>query len=825
MRKKIVSIVIILLAIQAFIANYIIAYDYVEKNPVYVKLKQADLNGIEYIKVNDTLTENTNQESKQWYCINTELPVEENKILKYNLSYDIQSEREKLLSNLQDDENANKIKSLLNIEGEQYKKLLWLFDNLHLKDYPTADLLTEEEIIAVKNLAILYFTNTDNQIKDQIDNKLKTLNDMSLDLYNYLITEAKKGESQYTEKNSYKIYTIPYSVNTNELIKKDNKYLIQTQRHNENYLIGPIEIDKNNNLESSLEIIVYDQNNKKLKPNKQYIYVDKNGNQLSNIITESDLAGIEGGFYISVSRDLVESLNIKINISYKTISKKLWLQGEENDNGIKLNMEQAIIELIQTPEEFIVELISEPKEFDLSLRKYITEVNGVKIDNERTPAIDEKTLTTLTTATYNHIKEPVIVKDKDEVTYNITIYNEGNKPGYATEIIEQLPIGLVNSTNNKTTVVSKDKNGNNKNTYAISYSTTTNQIILTMIENTESILPYKISGNLDYETIEIKCKVVQQADEIDSTVLTNVAWISKAFDAEEQKEISIDGTIDRDSELLTLPINKGNIQEYKGNSSNKEELSDSEYFYQGQQDNDDFEKIVIMPVKKEFDLSLFKYIAAVSKDSVIEDGEYLTDTGEIDGTYLRAPVITAIDSETGKITYNKNDKTALTVESGDYVLYTIRVYNEGEKNGYASKIKDTLPIGLEFVVENEQYNGIWNIENLDTDARQTIATTWYSKGQGNELNTIEGDENYKANLLKALDKQNELNIDFIDVQVLCKVVEQSSSNRILVNYAQISEQSDEFGDIIDDVDSTANEWVDEDDNQDIERIQVVTKKH
>ena len=34
---------------------------------------------------------------------------------------------------------------------------------------------------------------------------------------------------------------------------------------------------------------------------------------------------------------------------------------------------------------------------------------------------------------------------------------------------------------------------------------------------------------------------------------------------------------------------------------------------------------------------------------------------------------------------------------------TIRVYNEGEINGYASKIKDTLPIGLEFVIDNEEY--------------------------------------------------------------------------------------------------------------------------
>ena len=95
----------------------------------------------------------------------------------------------------------------------------------------------------------------------------------------------------------------------------------------------------------------------------------------------------------------------------------------------------------------------------------------------------------------------------------------------------------------------------------------------------------------------------------------------------------------------------------------------------------------------------------------------------------------------------------MIVEQGDYVLYTIRVYNEGEVNGYASKIKDTLPIGLEFVTENEEYNGIWNLEGLDSDGRQVVTTTWFAKGQGAELNAKEGDANYKANLLKALNSR------------------------------------------------------------------------
>ena len=122
------------------------------------------------------------------------------------------------------------------------------------------------------------------------------------------------------------------------------------------------------------------------------------------------------------------------------------------------------------------------------------------------------------------------------------------------------------------------------------------------------------------------------------------------------------------------------------------------------------------------------------------------------------------------------------------MLYRIRVYNEREINGYASKIKDTLPIGLEFVLDNEEYNGIWNLDGLDSDGRQVVSTTWYAKGQGAELDAKEGEANYQANLLKALNKEGAIsaeNPDYLDAQVLCKVVEQATSDRVLVNYAQI----------------------------------------
>ena len=55
--------------------------------------------------------------------------------------------------------------------------------------------------------------------------------------------------------------------------------------------------------------------------------------------------------------------------------------------------------------------------------------------------------------------------------------------------------------------------------------------------------------------------------------------------------------------------------------------------------------------------------------------------------------------EDGNIKYN-HTKEPVEVTTKDIVTYTLRVYNEGEINGYASKVSDDLPEGLEFLTEN-----------------------------------------------------------------------------------------------------------------------------
>lgn len=93
-------------------------------------------------------------------------------------------------------------------------------------------------------------------------------------------------------------------------------------------------------------------------------------------------------------------------------------------------------------------------------------------------------------------------------------------------------------------------------------------------------------------------------------ILTNVAWIADA------KDSNGNSVIDRDSSTTSSPnVNRDNMENYTGNSSNKNDLDDDNYFYKGEQDDDDFEKLVVKPVQKVFDLELVKFIAAVSKDA------------------------------------------------------------------------------------------------------------------------------------------------------------------------------------------------------------------
>ena len=165
-------------------------------------------------------------------------------------------------------------------------------------------------------------------------------------------------------------------------------------------------------------------------------------------------------------------------------------------------------------------------------------------------------------------------------------------------------------------------------------------------------------------------------------------------------------------------------------------------------------------------------------------------------------------------TYN-HPKDPVLVSNGNIVTYTIRVYNEGEIDGYAALIKDDIPEGLEFLPDNE-LNKSYRWVMLDKDGKETdkleeavsIATDYLSKDQ--EKTT--GD-----NLLKAFDGTT---LSYKDVEVAFKVIAPNTSDRIIINQAQISKNTDKNGKDVEDRDSTPDKWIEGEDDQDIEKIKV-----
>ena len=432
------------------------------------------------------------------------------------------------------------------------------------------------------------------------------------------------------------------------------------------------------------------------------------------------------------------------------------------------------------------------KEFDLALRKFITSVNGTEVTS-RIPDVDVTPLVnkTDTTAIYRHSKEPVKIKISDIVTYTIRVYNEGDIDGYADEIVDHLPeyLEYIDNDFNKQYGWQLDPSDNTGRTIKTNY--------LSDRTNKANIIKKFDGKTLDYKELKIQTRIKSGVKP--TKYLTDIAEITEAHN-----EFKIP---DRDNyRKVILPKTSDEFSEYKGHNSNKKDLSDKRYYYKGQEDDDDFEKVV---VEGEFDLALRKFITQVNEEAVTNRIPQV-DTSKFGTIGADGKPITTM-------TYN-HTKEPILVNTTDIVTYTIRVYNEGEVNGYATEVKDDLPEGLEFLPDNAT-NKEYRWQLLDKDGKVTtnvkeavsIITDYLSKEQ---------EKTSGSNLLKAYDKTTMKTPDYKDVKIAFRVTEPQTSDRILINKAQISRHHDEFGKEVKDRDSTPNKWNEGEDDQDIEKVRV-----
>ena len=297
---------------------------------------------------------------------------------------------------------------------------------------------------------------------------------------------------------------------------------------------------------------------------------------------------------------------------------------------------------------------------------------------------------------------------------------------------------------------------------------------------------------MDYKDVQIRCKVVSTANM--PKKITNIAEITGCKD-EEGNVITSPTTGERDSSVKNVQI-PADIPSYKDQEINRQDPTDPDYI-PGQEDDDDFEKLLL----KEFDLSLKKFITKVN------DTEITNRAPQVDVTPLKGTGTTA------KYTYQISpEKNPVVVENSDIVEYTIRIYNEGEANGYAEIVRDDIPAGLEFLPENatnieyrwKMYDADGN-ETTDASKATTITTDYLSKAQE--------DATGRNNLLKAFE-MTKTTLDYRDVKVAFKVIAPNSSKNTIVNLAQIAEDTGN------DRDSTPDVWNEGEDDQDIEQIRL-----
>ena len=395
-------------------------------------------------------------------------------------------------------------------------------------------------------------------------------------------------------------------------------------------------------------------------------------------------------------------------------------------------------------------------QFDLALRKFITSINGVAPSTSREPVITQESLKALaegssdafdtTTAHKTHTKDALSVNAGDKVVYTIRIYNEGDLDGKATEITDYLPEGLSLAENSEiNTKYGWKADTTNSKKITSSYLANTNIAGFNRV-------PANGTYTIDYQDVQVECTVNSNITE--STNLRNVAEITK--------EANDKNLADRDS----TPNNLTNDQKNNYNPGTSTEGK-------GYEDDDDFE--VLKPVTKAFDLALRKFITSINGVAPTVSREPV-----ITQANLKALAEGGADAFDTTTTHKTHTKDPLNVSTGDKVIYTIRIYNEGDVDGKATEITDYLPEGLK-LAENSEINNTYGW-TADSSNSQIVRTTKLAN------TTLKAFSRTATNGQYIMTKEGG---QIADVQIECEVTAHSATAINLKNVAEITKESND----------------------------------
>ena len=433
------------------------------------------------------------------------------------------------------------------------------------------------------------------------------------------------------------------------------------------------------------------------------------------------------------------------------------------------------------------------KGFDLSLRKYITKVNGDDVEVSREPEVDISKLGTeetviedgkevkklITTATYEHTKEPLLVSPKDTVEYTLRIYNEGEISGYANLVMDDIPEGV------QMVAPAKDEDGRAQNMNAeyrwVMYRRAEDGEISEdiIVYNKVTYIPTENAEEAELIVTDYLSKdngeaMMTEADTQNPNLIKPINVASGEVTEENYRDIKVEFKVkpsNKEGKIITNYAQITDDSDRNGNSVIDRDSTPNEW-NEGE-DDQDFDRIKV----RYFDLALYKWVTSAL---VTEDGktvEYASNHDEFNKDYILDVVIPK----------KKLDKITVKFE------YKIKVENQGNLEGYAKEIKDHIPEGLEFHAEDNEEFG-WVQQPDGTITTDYLKDTLLKPGETAEVTVI----------LTWLNNENNLGLK--------------------VNNAEISKDYNKYDSP--DIDSTPNNFkntpVEDDEDSDIVMLQIRT---
>ncbi len=581
-------------------------------------------------------------------------------------------------------------------------------------------------------------------------------------LYDYLIYGYETEGTNY-DVNKYKDFTLDGGYDGKVTIEKYNLERNRTSYNSEQNKIGPFHINNKYNYDVELKIL-------KGEEELSYTIQDTNGNTVTNI---SNLGTAEFNIILNQDYEFTDESEIKVkyNVNYGKVPQAVLLYPiTENNEECRY---QSMINLKKSPKTDSGELTVNItiQNIDLALKKVITKVNGVELKDSipeyeagvRFKQVNTDNLAnkTDTNAQYTMNKTPVKVRVGDIVTYEIKIYNEGNTAATASEIQDYIPTGLQAKSvkygetvlweNNVDSTLSSDANG------YVTFDNLNNNVIIRYLSQLNLIEPYnKDTKTIDSETVIVECEVLPES----TGVLTNIAQISEYTTEDENNTRKvIEKDIDSESNNWTILTSDRNSHTWKNYSNSQSNwLDNNDHEFKGQQDDDDFEKVIV----EKFDLSLTKEIENVERE---EQNVYsnLNRLRSINTTYL--------ENGTNHTANYYMNKQPVEVMPNDIVTYKLRIYNEGKIDGVVKEVTDYLPTGLTFVDLVDEYKTTFSVDTEKTTQDKVV---------------IKIGANGEGKTIPAYTNGTEMLKTSITVELKCKVENQENYDIELFNVAEIT---------------------------------------